>query len=88
MTMERPIYKIDRTRPGSEVAAETAAALAAASMVFTKDPDYQAELVQHAIELYRFADLYRYNLWFLLFHQPDVENITMLYEAYSKAIAA
>lgn len=59
MTLERPIFKIDRTRPGSEVAAETAAALAAASMVLTKDTDYQESLLQHAMELYQFADFYR-----------------------------
>ncbi|KAK8718854.1 hypothetical protein OTU49_014423, partial [Cherax quadricarinatus] len=34
MTMERPSYKIDEEHPGSELAGETAAALAAASIVF------------------------------------------------------
>ena len=34
MTMERPSYKIDPNCPGSDLAAETAAALASASIVF------------------------------------------------------
>jgi endoglucanase len=60
MAMSRPAYKIDATKPGSELAAETAAAMAAASMVFkTDDPTYSATLLNHAIELYNFADTYR-----------------------------
>ena len=34
MTMSRPAYAIDQWNGGSEVAAETAAAMAAASIVF------------------------------------------------------
>ena len=34
MTMARPAYKIDETNPGSDVAAETAAAFAASYLVF------------------------------------------------------
>ena len=57
---EYPSYKVDATHPGSEVAAETAAALAAASILFKEpDPTYSALLLKHAIEIYDFADTYR-----------------------------
>ncbi|TCS41771.1 cellulose binding domain-containing protein [Reinekea marinisedimentorum] len=59
MTMDRPSYKIDASNPGSDLAGETAAALAAISMVFADDDaDYAAELLQHAEELYSFAETY------------------------------
>ena len=60
MQMERPAYKVDRSCPGSDVAGETAAAMAASSIVFAdSDPAYAAELVEHAVQLYDFADTYR-----------------------------
>lgn len=60
MTMSRPSYKIDKNNPGTELAAETAAALAACSVVFRgSDPTYANKLVKHAKELYEFADKYR-----------------------------
>ena len=60
MQMARPAFKIDATHPGSDLAAETAAAMAAASIVFaTDDPTYSATLRSHAIQLYNFADTYR-----------------------------
>ena len=58
--MVRPAYKITREKPGSELAAETAAALAAASIAFlATDVDYAKILLRHARELYDFADKYR-----------------------------
>ncbi|MBB3698905.1 glycoside hydrolase family 9 protein [Flammeovirga yaeyamensis] len=60
MTMARPAYKIDAANPGSDLAAETAAAMAACSIVFKdSDPAYSALLLKHAEELYSFADNYR-----------------------------
>lgn len=60
MAMSRTSYKIDQAHPGSDLAGETAAALAAASIVFkTDDPAYSATLLAHAIQLYNFADTYR-----------------------------
>ncbi|MFX3651189.1 MAG: glycoside hydrolase family 9 protein [Paenibacillus sp.] len=60
MQMNRPSFKIDASCPGSDLAAETAAALAASSIVFADDdPAYSARLLQHAEELYNFADTYR-----------------------------
>ncbi len=56
----RRSYKLDAANPGSDVACETAAALASASMMFkTVDPAYSATLLQHAKELYEFGDTYR-----------------------------
>lgn len=60
MPMARPAYKITAECPGSDVAAETAAAMAAASLVFsTRDPKYSRRLAEHAKTLYSFADKYR-----------------------------
>lgn len=60
MRMRRPAYKIDASCPGSDLAGEAAAAMAASSMVFASvDAGYAAELLRHARELYAFADLYR-----------------------------
>lgn len=60
MTMARPSHKITASCPGSDVAAETAASLASASILFkSEDPTYAASLVTHAKQLYSFADQYR-----------------------------
>jgi len=60
MPMSRPSYKIDATCPGSDLAGETAAALAAAAMVFEPtDAAYAQTLLTHARQLYDFADTYR-----------------------------
>ncbi len=60
MQMERPSYKIDASCPGSDLAGETAAAMAASSLVFQKlDYRYSSKLLNHAKELYEFADKYR-----------------------------
>ncbi|XP_029163087.1 endoglucanase 15-like [Nylanderia fulva] len=60
MNMCRPAYKIDAEHPGSDLAGETAAALAASSIVFKNvDLEYSIRCLKHAIELYEFADTYR-----------------------------
>ncbi|OAY61854.1 endoglucanase 17 [Manihot esculenta] len=60
MDTPRSVFKVDRNSPGSDVAAETAAALAAASLVFKKsDPTYSKLLVRRAIRVFQFADKYR-----------------------------
>ncbi|XP_070565299.1 endoglucanase 1-like [Ptychodera flava] len=57
MTMDRPAFKCDVNTPCSDVAAETAAALSACSMVFKDvDPEFSAQCLSHARELYEFAD--------------------------------
>ncbi|XP_078657278.1 endoglucanase E-4-like [Branchiostoma floridae x Branchiostoma belcheri] len=61
MTMHRPAKKVTANQPGSEVTAEAAAAMAAASIVFRENGDagYADTLLQHARDLYEFADTYR-----------------------------
>ncbi len=60
MQMERKAYKIDASCPGSDLAGETAAALASSSIIFAdSDPAYSATLLQHAEQLFNFADTYR-----------------------------
>jgi hypothetical protein len=59
--MERPVYKIDTSCPGSDLAAETSAALSSASVFFRQggEIEYADLLVQKAERLYEFADKYR-----------------------------
>ncbi|MDG9667268.1 glycoside hydrolase family 9 protein [Hahella sp. CR1] len=60
MPMARPSYKIDVSCPGSDLAGETAAALAAIAMVFKPvDSAYANTLLTHASQLYEFANTYR-----------------------------
>ncbi|WJZ90385.1 hypothetical protein VitviT2T_009532 [Vitis vinifera] len=60
MDTSRSVFKVDRNTPGSDVAAETAAALAAASVVFRRsDPTYSKLLIRRAIRVFQFADRYR-----------------------------
>lgn len=57
MQMKRPAFKVDKASPGSTVVAETAAALAVASIIFKEsDPTYSATCIKHAQELFEFAD--------------------------------
>ena len=58
--MDRPAWKIDSNNPGTDLACETAAALASASILF-KDVDsaYSEELLTHARQLIEFGDQYR-----------------------------
>lgn len=52
MTTPRTAYIIDENHPGSDLAAETAAALAAASIAFGKrSPRLSAQLVTHATQV-------------------------------------
>jgi endoglucanase len=56
----RTSFKIDQNCPGSDLAGETAAAMAASSMAFqASDPAYAATLLTHARQLYSFADTFR-----------------------------
>nr|BAB32662.1 beta-1,4-glucanase [Atriplex lentiformis] len=60
MDTPRNVYKVSTQNPGSDVAAETAAALAAASIVFKdSDPSYSSKLLHTAIQVFDFADKYR-----------------------------
>ncbi|KAJ7952209.1 Endoglucanase [Quillaja saponaria] len=60
MDTPRNVYKISSQNPGSDVAAETAAALAASSLVFKdSDPTYSTQLLQTAMKVFDLADRYR-----------------------------
>ncbi|KAL6004288.1 Esterase/lipase/thioesterase [Asimina triloba] len=60
MDTPRSVSKVTPQNPGSDVAAETAAALAAASIVFKdSDPSYSSKLLQTAKQVFDFADRYR-----------------------------
>nr|AGG19094.1 cellulase [Zea mays] len=60
MTTSRQAYRIDKDSPGSDLAGETAAALAAASIVFRRsNPHYSHLLLHHAQQLFEFGDRYR-----------------------------
>ncbi len=53
----RPSAKISESCPGPDLAAETAAAMAASSMVFkSTDPAYASTLLTHAQQLFAFAE--------------------------------
>ncbi|CAL9174649.1 unnamed protein product [Musa hybrid cultivar] len=60
MTTSRQAHKIDEEHPGSEVAGETAAAMAAASIAFKEtNPHYSHVLLHHAQQLFEFGDKHR-----------------------------
>ncbi|OIW17390.1 hypothetical protein TanjilG_22502 [Lupinus angustifolius] len=60
MDTSRTVYWVSSKNPGSDVAAETAAALAAASIVFRKvDPTYSKMLLRTAQNVYQFALQYQ-----------------------------
>ncbi len=61
LPMARPSFKVSAECPGSDLAGETAAALAASSLVFRAQGDvqYADKLLARAKSLYKFADTYR-----------------------------
>ncbi|KAJ0040829.1 hypothetical protein Pint_27541 [Pistacia integerrima] len=60
MSEMRPLSQVNASFPGTEVAAETAAAMASASLVFKKiNATYSDQLLVHAQQLFTFADTYR-----------------------------
>ena len=78
MAMARPSYFIDPSRPGSDLAGETAAAMAAASMVFkTEDANYSSQLLDNAIALYTFAETYKAK------YTASITDARNFYESYS-----
>ncbi|KAJ9132798.1 hypothetical protein P3X46_033631 [Hevea brasiliensis] len=60
MDTPRTVYSVDAPNPASDVAGETAAALAASSMALrSSDPGYADTLLRNAIKAFQFADNYR-----------------------------
>jgi len=57
MIVSRPAYSLTPSKPGSDCAGESVAALASAAVLFEEsDPAYSDTLVQHAEQLFEFAD--------------------------------
>nr|WP_239140327.1 glycoside hydrolase family 9 protein [Plantactinospora endophytica] len=78
LPMARPAYKIDASCGGSDLAGETAAAMAASSMVFRPtDPTYADRLLTHARQLYTFADTVR-----RAYHEC-ITDVTNFYRSWS-----
>ncbi|MQL70515.1 hypothetical protein Taro_002827 [Colocasia esculenta] len=56
MSTPRTAYRVDSSHPGSDIAGETAAAMAAAAIAFrSSDAAYSDELISHAKQLFDFA---------------------------------
>lgn len=56
----RPSFSVDPQRPGTDVAAATASALAASSLLFAGTDDaYSAKLLNNAVQLFDFAETYK-----------------------------
>ncbi|XP_033756422.1 endoglucanase 4-like [Pecten maximus] len=78
MIMNRPAYKVDTNSPGSDVAADTAAALTAGYLAFkTTDQAYADTLLDAAKSLYAFADQYRG------VYSDSIPNAGKFYRSYS-----
>merc|ERR1719471_1516389 len=78
MTMSRPSMKIDANNGGSDLAGETAAAMASTAILF-KDVNqtYADELIQHAKELFQLADQHR-----KAYHE-SIPNAASFYRSFS-----
>jgi endoglucanase len=75
---ERPAFKISASKPGSELASEAAATLAASSILFrATDPTYADLCLKHAKELYAFADKNKG-----LYHEA-ITDVTDFYKSWS-----
>lgn len=79
MTMERPTYLVTADNPGTEVTAETAAAMAATSMLLREagDTALADTLLGQAIKLYDFAETYLGN------YADAVPNVRSFYNSFS-----
>ncbi len=78
MTMARPAFKIDAQNPGSDLAGEAAAALAATAVLFqSSDPAYASKLLAHAEQLFTFADTYRGK------YSDSIKDAAGYYNSYS-----
>ena len=68
MTTPRTIYRIDNQHPGSDLAAETAAAFTAASIAFkSTNPKYAFQLLIHAQQVRTYLPMYRHNRYVLTY---------------------
>ena len=78
MNLPRPTALITAQAPGSDLAAEAAAALASASIVFRpSDAAYADELLDNAMQLYDFGDQYRGK------YSDSISNAQSFYNSWS-----
>ncbi|MEH0984835.1 glycoside hydrolase family 9 protein [Micromonospora sp. CPCC 205556] len=78
LPMARPAYRIDASCGGADLAGETAAAMAASSMVFRPtDAAYADKLLGHAKQLYTFADTVRRS------YHECITDATSFYRSWS-----
>ena len=76
MDTPRTVLKIDRNSPGSDVAAETAAALASASIVFrTSDPSYSKLLIKRAIRVKKTNNFDPQTRFKIFYGKPERESL-------------
>nr|KAG5691510.1 hypothetical protein BaRGS_017723 [Batillaria attramentaria] len=74
----RTSYKIDPSRPGSDIADETAAAMACGYMAFKeKDPTFADTLLEHSKQLYEFAKAHP------SFYSNSVSEAAAYYRSYN-----
>ncbi len=74
----RPSFKVTEACPGSDVVGQSAAALAASSILFkSSDASYAATLLSHAKSLYEFADSYRGT------YDACIPDVTAYYKSWS-----
>ena len=79
MTMDRPVYFLDPSKPGSDLAGESAAALAAASIIFKdSDPTYSSLCLDHAKDLFNFANTYRGK------YSDSISDAAIFYKTWGK----
>lgn len=78
MRLRRPTYTVNAENPGTEPAAETAAAMAAGSILFKDvDPEYSEKLLTSSKQLMEFADRNR-----MLYHK-SVPEVVEFYKSWS-----
>lgn len=79
MTTSRLAYRIDAANPGSDLAAETAAAMASASMVFHQsDPAYSNELLEHAKQVILAELFFLSETYHTIYIKPATGNLDFL----------
>ncbi|CAF3355726.1 unnamed protein product [Rotaria socialis] len=77
-TAARPAWKVTTQKPGTDLVCETAAALAATSILFRSvDAAYSSELLTHAQQLYKFGNEYRGK------YSDSIPNAAEFYRSWS-----
>ncbi|XP_070574808.1 uncharacterized protein [Ptychodera flava] len=84
-SMPRPAFSVTSSKPGSDVAGQTAAALAASSLAFAEtDPLYTEKLLENAVSLFQFADNFRGKYSDSI---PEARNFYQSYSGYGDELA-